>query len=386
MKVDRKALVSVLIIGLLVLGLGWGTYSWFSDIETSTGNTFAAGTIDLEVDPGTGYYENPLQSVIVNLADMKPSMWRYVTVKIHNTGNNPGNAWFHIHISEYGNLKPSEPGNPLINNIQDWITFDLKVDGTIIIHPDDHIKLGDIHSIWIPLGGLEVSQVREITMSFHLQDETPNDYQGDYVKFNIDFFLNQLGAPDPTSNRILLENKGPPEWKPIIGDGKWGIAEYSTSTLTLKVWAHGLKPNFDYQISLNSPEVKPWYPVDETIRRAMASAFASNKYNGTNPGTAPPGGYNLFERGYYDIGTGGNLYAGPPSPFEDDDIGVWTWTKSGVTPNPATTDSNGYFYALRTANLPSGEYSYIKLVVKEDVSPWTPVLMECWIPMFFTIP
>jgi predicted ribosomally synthesized peptide with SipW-like signal peptide len=375
---NKKILASIFVIGILALAMGWGTYSWFSDIETSTGNTFAAGTIDLAVDPGTGYYENPLHSVIVNLADMKPSMWRDVTAKIKNVGNNEGSAWFHIHITEFGNLKPSEPGNPDINNIQDWITFDLRVDGVIIIHPDDHIKLGDIHSIWIPLGGLAVAQEKSITMSFHLQDETPNYYQGDYVKFNIDFFLNQLGAPDPTSNRILLENKGP-DWKPIIGDGIWGVAEYHTSTLTLTVEAHGLKPTFDYQISINSPEVAAWYPVDLSTRVKMASALASGTY--TDPaGTAPPSGFNLYERGYW--GTGQTyLEAG----YTDGDIGVWAWTKSGSHGSP-TTDSGGYFMFSTTATLPAGDYSYIKLVVKEDVSPWTPVLMECWIPMFFTIP
>jgi len=50
----KKLLLSALTL-LLVIGLvGAGTYAWFQDTETSTGNTFTAGTLDLKIRDFTG--------------------------------------------------------------------------------------------------------------------------------------------------------------------------------------------------------------------------------------------------------------------------------------------------------------------------------------------
>ena len=46
----KKILLSLLGI-IVVIGLvGLGAFAWFSDVETSSGNTFTAGTLDLKVD------------------------------------------------------------------------------------------------------------------------------------------------------------------------------------------------------------------------------------------------------------------------------------------------------------------------------------------------
>jgi len=45
----KKVLISVFIVACIGLFLGAGVYSLFQDVETTTGNTFAAGTLDLQV-------------------------------------------------------------------------------------------------------------------------------------------------------------------------------------------------------------------------------------------------------------------------------------------------------------------------------------------------
>ena len=45
--ISKKILASIFVIGILAFAMGYGTYSYFSDTETSSGNTFTAGTIDL---------------------------------------------------------------------------------------------------------------------------------------------------------------------------------------------------------------------------------------------------------------------------------------------------------------------------------------------------
>ncbi|MDI6826781.1 MAG: TasA family protein [Candidatus Aenigmarchaeota archaeon] len=47
---NTRILASLMVIGLVATAMGMGTYAYFYDIETSTGNTFTAGTLDLKVD------------------------------------------------------------------------------------------------------------------------------------------------------------------------------------------------------------------------------------------------------------------------------------------------------------------------------------------------
>jgi predicted ribosomally synthesized peptide with SipW-like signal peptide len=47
-----KILLSLMMIVLVCALIGGGIYAYFSDTETSTGNTFTAGTLDLNLDGG----------------------------------------------------------------------------------------------------------------------------------------------------------------------------------------------------------------------------------------------------------------------------------------------------------------------------------------------
>jgi spore coat-associated protein N len=54
--VKRKLLVSIVVIGVVGALVGSGVFAYFSDTESSTGNTFTAGTLNLQVgsaDPTT---------------------------------------------------------------------------------------------------------------------------------------------------------------------------------------------------------------------------------------------------------------------------------------------------------------------------------------------
>jgi predicted ribosomally synthesized peptide with SipW-like signal peptide len=48
-EMNTKILASVLVIGMLALAMGYGTYAYFSNTKTSTNNTFTAGTINLQL-------------------------------------------------------------------------------------------------------------------------------------------------------------------------------------------------------------------------------------------------------------------------------------------------------------------------------------------------
>jgi predicted ribosomally synthesized peptide with SipW-like signal peptide len=63
----KKVLLSIFIVACIGLFLGAGVYSLFQDIETTTGNTFAAGTLDLQVGA-----TNPTTEQI-NIPALKPN-------------------------------------------------------------------------------------------------------------------------------------------------------------------------------------------------------------------------------------------------------------------------------------------------------------------------
>jgi len=79
-----------------------GTIAFFSDVETSTGNTFTAGTLDLKIDNECYYNGDPVaectwglsdlstSTLFFNFTDLKPGDWGEDTVSLHVYDND---AW-----------------------------------------------------------------------------------------------------------------------------------------------------------------------------------------------------------------------------------------------------------------------------------------------------
>ncbi len=269
-KKIKSILGSITVIAIVASLMTVGTQSFFSDIETSTGNTFTAGIIDLTVNG-----ENPLESAVVTIDDMKPCSVFYIEKKLHISGN-PADVWLHIKDIVCGQGVQTEPeieeelqmAGGVANDagkydIDNYITYDLKVgwdkngDGEItkdeyeiIFYPDDHIKFGWLECIWIPLGYEMPPDVDIIVnQSFHMQAEVTNWAQGDTCTFTEEFFANQITAPDPANVLLILENKDD-NWNPIYGDGVWGLLAYNPagSTFDYQFMARGLQPNTGYSL------------------------------------------------------------------------------------------------------------------------------------------
>jgi len=74
--INKKILASIFVIGILALAMGYGTYSYFSSTKTSTGNTFTAGILDMQL------VSNPVD--IRGLAPGDTATW---DIKLRNTGS-----------------------------------------------------------------------------------------------------------------------------------------------------------------------------------------------------------------------------------------------------------------------------------------------------------
>lgn len=138
---NKRILISLSIIGAVAAIAIGGTIAYFSDVETSTGNTFTAGTLDLTIDnhcyyngaecawygnnngyePGYYWNGNPLEEecyctwslddlngkVFFNFTDLKPADWGEDTVSLHVTND----AWACVTITSTKNddISSTEP-------------------------------------------------------------------------------------------------------------------------------------------------------------------------------------------------------------------------------------------------------------------------------------
>lgn len=95
----KRILLSVLTISLVaVIGVG-ATRAYFSDTETSTGNSFTAGTLDLKVDS-----QDDPNVVHVTLSNMKPGQTASYNWTLSNSGSLSGKPWIEItNLKNYDN-------------------------------------------------------------------------------------------------------------------------------------------------------------------------------------------------------------------------------------------------------------------------------------------
>ncbi|MBD3155896.1 MAG: hypothetical protein GF368_04545 [Candidatus Aenigmarchaeota archaeon] len=106
---NAKILSSLLVIGLVTLVVGGATWAYFSDTETSEGNTFTAGTLNLELDKEGQIFDGETMQLF-NVVDVKPGDSGEETMSVHVDGGNK--AWMCLYLdyteTEDGCNEPEE--------------------------------------------------------------------------------------------------------------------------------------------------------------------------------------------------------------------------------------------------------------------------------------
>ena len=229
----RKILFSLMTFVLVVGLVGGGAFAYFSDVETSTGNVFSAGTIDIEVsDDGGLNFENPwerLEFVIAPTAKPCEKYWDVIVV--HNAGDNPLLVWKHIgELVCTGGENPEpeqeqEAQTGVNDNLAEVVWYDLVIamtaagepgttvadfdtwtgipgaadpgDNDEVIIPQGYVTLEEMECYWFGPFPLGPSEVLVIAQSYHIDAEAGNEYQGDTCTFTVEFYAEQLGGPGP---------------------------------------------------------------------------------------------------------------------------------------------------------------------------------------------
>jgi predicted ribosomally synthesized peptide with SipW-like signal peptide len=184
---------SVIAIGVLALALGYGTYAYFSDTETSEGNTIAAGTLDLDA----------VNDHLVTIGDIKPGYIDESDELTLTWKSNPGAVYKTITGIECETVTTTEPegvaeGTTPVNNLDDVVYISLTVGGVEVISFNDEKTIGDIAGKMIYLGtygDYEVGGQVVIQQSFKMDEKAGNEYQSDACTFTEVFNLQQNNAP-----------------------------------------------------------------------------------------------------------------------------------------------------------------------------------------------
>ncbi len=192
----------------LVIGLvGAGAFAYFSDVETSTGNSFAAGTLDLKVDTdptgGVNWADGPLptlnsvEALNALINNMKPGGSISGNFGIKNAGTIDGKADFKLTVTANNDNGCNEPeaaypdttpgpngGGELGANINVVLTY-----GGAAIYNGTLDGMSGIN--YVAATPLVAGGTASWDFTVSIAPEVGNIIQSDSVVFNIEFSLNQ---------------------------------------------------------------------------------------------------------------------------------------------------------------------------------------------------
>jgi len=194
---NKKILISIIGIALASAILTGVTVAYFMDQETSKGNTFAAGTLDLAVSNNVGNLENPWTSKTFDISNVAPGQSNSSTpfaMDMKNVGSIDGKKltiWLdkvtdseNDSIVSEAETDTTEPGD-----LCQEITLTIK-EGTTVIKSAEINDPSWTTAIEVT-GGLDAGATRNFTAEYSVDSKADNDIQGDKCTFDIVAQLDQ---------------------------------------------------------------------------------------------------------------------------------------------------------------------------------------------------
>lgn len=210
----KKILMSLMTIALVSALIGGGIYAYYSNLESSAGNSFAAGSLDLTVDS-----QNPWTSTKITAANMKPGDSGAVDCTLANIGTLPGTLTVDITalVDSQGTITEPEcadeggtysggvcTGNTAVNlstelDLVIWVdngagggTANNGVkDGTEQELFNGTLAAAIASGPWTVTGGLGASSTTYIGIAYSIDTAVTNEIQNDSSTFTIEFNLTQ---------------------------------------------------------------------------------------------------------------------------------------------------------------------------------------------------
>ena len=188
-----KKILGLTIAFMLLIGMGGiGTWAYFQDTETSTGNVLAAGTLDLKTDNVDGVTQTLYAS------NLKPGDIVSGSITLKNIGTVAGStldlAFSYLGSDSSPNPAPMSAdataavievttldygGSSLLGSVSDG-------NSNLYIDIQD-LKNADLTG----QTGIDASGTRAFAITVQLRGDTSNDFQSDGITITITFTLNQ---------------------------------------------------------------------------------------------------------------------------------------------------------------------------------------------------
>lgn len=193
----KNIIKSLLVVVAVATIAGTATYSYFSDTETSAGNTFSAGTLDLEIQQSA--------TVPLNLTNMKPGdSAPFIRFFPTNKGTLPGILSFKTDYIEADGVQPAEfPANvsaddfakmmqvisPIFKIVASGAGVDYAADGDASdLTLYDLKAAGDV----VIANPLPANQSKMLPLRLMFDPAAGNDYQADGIAATFTLTLNQV--------------------------------------------------------------------------------------------------------------------------------------------------------------------------------------------------
>lgn len=188
-----KKILGLTIAFMLLIGMGGiGTWAYFQDTETSTGNVFAAGTLDLKTNDVDGVTQTLYAS------NLKPGDNVSGSITLKNSGSVAGSTLdLAFSYVESDNIYNSVNKSDHETAAQMELTA-LNYGGSSLltsVSDDNFNGYRDVEDLknanLTGQSGINPSATQDFTITVQLRGDTAGDFQSDGINITITFTLNQ---------------------------------------------------------------------------------------------------------------------------------------------------------------------------------------------------
>ena len=189
-----KRILGLTIAFMLLIGMtGIGIWAYFSDVETSTGNVLAAGTLDLKTDDEDGVSQTLLASNMEPGDTVGPE-----TIILKNIGSVEGSTLdlAFSYVESDSSPNPADMSANATAAIVELIT--LNYDGSSLLgsisdnNSNSYKDVEDLKNTDLSgQSGIAASATKEFEIAVKLRNDASKDFQADGIDLTMTFILNQ---------------------------------------------------------------------------------------------------------------------------------------------------------------------------------------------------
>ena len=173
--------------------IGVGTFAYFADTETSTGNQFTAGTLDLKTDDADGVSQTLYATNMSPGDTVGPS-----TIVLKNSGSVNASSLDIVFSYVENDGSPNSVNKSADDTAAMIEVTTLSYDGSSLLgsvsdaNSNGYKDIQDLSDADLTgQSGINASATKNFQIAVQLRSETGNDFQADGITMTMTFTLNQ---------------------------------------------------------------------------------------------------------------------------------------------------------------------------------------------------